>query len=51
MEKQKREFLIRSLYTAPAILTLSATPAFAQSGSSHADNDNDSDSDTETESS
>jgi len=41
----RREFLRRSAYVAPAILTFQATSAFAKAGSNNVDGDDDDDRD------
>ena len=41
----RREFLRRSAYVAPAILTFQATSAFAKAGSNNVDDDDDRDRD------
>jgi hypothetical protein len=35
VDKNKRDFIKKASYTAPAILTLSAVPAFASTGSGY----------------
>jgi hypothetical protein len=36
--KSRREFLKKTAYVAPAVLTLNAVPALAKNGSAHRDN-------------
>ena len=39
-EESRRDFVKKTMYVAPAIVTLSATPAFAKTGSAKHDNTN-----------